>query len=40
MGHVQTANKEDSLSNLSKCKCRGCMFNFFPILFGDTAKNF
>ena len=40
MGHVQMANKEDSVSNLSKCKCKGCMFNYFPILFGYTATNF
>ena len=30
----QMANKEDSVSNLSKCKCKGCMFNSFLILFG------
>ena len=34
MGDVQTASKEDSVSNLSKCKCKGCMFNYFLILFG------
>ena len=34
VGDVQMANKEDSVSNLSKCKCKGCMFNSFLILFG------
>ena len=27
-------NKEDSVSNLSKCKCKGCMLNSFRIRFG------
>ena len=34
VGDVQMANKEDSVSNLWKCKCKGCMFNSFLILFG------
>ena len=34
VGDVQMTNKEDSVSNLSKCKCKGCMFNSFLILFG------
>ena len=34
VGDVQMTNKEDSVSNLSKCKCKGCIFNSFLILFG------
>ena len=34
VGDVQMTNKKDSVSNLSKCKCKGCMFNSFLILFG------
>ena len=34
MGDVQMASKEDSVTNLSKYKCKGCMFNSFLILFG------
>ena len=34
MGDVQIANKGYSVSNLSKCKCKGCTFNSFLILFG------